>query len=145
MPFAYYRTMFPAPAATVWDRIRDFGDYEWAGTGYHATVEDGRPGDAVGSVRAVETDSGLIRQRLLAHSDRDRTYRYCFVGPPPYPVRDYQATLRVTPAERSDGAFVEWSATFDADGEDAEQSIERFQSSFARWLDSLRVALARSA
>lgn len=144
MPAAYYSTVFAAPATTVWDRIRDFGDYGWAGTGYNATVRDGRPGDAVGSVRQVETDGGLIRQRLLAHSDRDRSYTYSFLGQPPYPVRDYQATLRVTPVVDRDQAFVEWWATFDADVDQAEPAVQRFRSSFAGWLDSLAAALGHN-
>lgn len=145
MPFAYYSTVFGVPAAAVWDRIRDFGDYDWAGTGYDAILEDGRPGDAVGSVRAVSTGGGLIRQRLLAHCDRDRSYTYCFVGDPPHPVRDYQATLRVTPVVDGEGAFIEWWATFEPDADDAAAPADLFQASFARWLGSLRAALAHAA
>lgn len=141
MALAYYSTVLPTTADVVWDRIRDFGSYEWAGTGYHAILEDRRTGDSVGSVRAVQTAGALLRQRLLAHSDRERFYSYCFVGGSPYPVRDYEATLRVTPVVDGDQAFVEWSARFDTDGADADHWTTFFRSSFAGWLDSLRSAL----
>lgn len=141
MARAYYSTVLPHPACKVWERIRDFGRYEWAAPGVHAVVEGGRPGDAVGSLRTVDTSGGVIRQRLLAHSDPERTYSYAFDGECPYPVQDYRATLRVTPVVDGDRAFVEWSATFDAGEEERGRMVGRFESSFAGWLGGLRETL----
>ena len=141
MARAYYSTVLPWSAPQVWGRIRDFGSYGWAAPDLHAVLEEGRPGDAVGSVRVVTTSSGTIRQRLLAHSDPERSYTYCFAGESSYPVQDYQATLRVTPVVDGDRAFVEWWATFDADGERRGRMVEQFQSSFAGWLGCLRDTL----
>lgn len=142
MARAYYSTVLPDRAPEVWARIRDFGRYEWAAPDLHAVIDDGRPGDAVGSVRTVNSSGGVIRQRLLAHSDPERSYTYCFEGECPYPVRDYRATLRVTPVVDGDHAFVEWWAGFDADGEERGRMVEQFQSSFAGWLGALRDVLA---
>jgi hypothetical protein len=141
MPRSYYSTVFEHPAGRVWARIRDFGDYEWAGVGYQARVEDGRPGDAVGCVRAFPRDGTVVRQRLLAHSDVDRSYTYEFCEPCPFPVRDYVATLRVTPVVDGHRAFVEWWATFDCAAEERDRWTAQFNEGFAGWLESLRERL----
>lgn len=139
MPKSYYSTVFEQPAGHLWARIRDFGDYEWAGTAYQARIEDGRAGDAVGSVRAFRRDDGtLVRQRLRAHSDVERSYTYEFCEPGPFPVRDYLATLRVTPVVDGDRAFVEWWATFDCAPEERDRWTAQFTEGFAAWLASLR-------
>jgi hypothetical protein len=41
----------------------------------------------------------------------------------------------------SDRAFVEWWATFDCDTEKHDELTTFFQSSFAKWLESLRQTL----
>ena len=139
MPRSYYSTVFEHPAGRVWARIRDFGDYEWAGTGYQAWMEDGRAGDAVGGVRTFRRDDGtLVGQRLRAHSDVDRSYTYEFCEPSPFPVRDYEATLRVTPVVDGDRAFVEWWATFECAAEERDRWTAQFNEGFAGWLHSLR-------
>src|SRR5262249_2112283 len=53
MPRAYYSTVIDQPASTVWQTIRDFGHYSWAGTGIEAQMEDGKSGDAVGGIRRI--------------------------------------------------------------------------------------------
>ena len=75
-------------------------------------IEDGKSGDAVGGVRTFRFGDAWISERLVAHSDSDRSYTYCFVEPP-FPVTNYKATLRVTPITDSGNAFVEWWTTFD--------------------------------
>lgn len=141
MARAYYSTVLPQTAAEVWDVIRDFGSYEWSAPDLHAVLDEGRSGDAVGTVRTVTMPSGVIRQQPLAHTDPERSYTYCFAGECPYPVQDYRATIRVTPVVDGDRAFVEWWATFDADGEERGRMVERFQAGFRGWLGALREAL----
>jgi hypothetical protein len=143
MATAYYSTVFEHSADEVWSVIRAFDHYAWAGTGIDAEMEDGRPGDAVGGVRRVETGNGTIRQRLVAHSDVERCYTYEFCPPSPFPVRDYRATLRVTPVTDRDGAFVEWRATFDCAPDERDRWVTQFErDGFANWLGSLRRHLA---
>jgi hypothetical protein len=142
MPKAYYSTVLDQPADVVWRTIRSFDDYAWAGTGVDAAMEDGRPGDAVGGIRHVQTPDQPIRQRLLAHSDIERCYTYELCDPVPFPVSDYRATLRVTPVTDRDRAFVEWWATFDCAEDEREKWIEQFaHNGFEKWLASLRAQL----
>lgn len=143
MAKSYYSTVLDVPADQVWARIRAFDDYGWAGAGYEAHMEDGAQGDAVGGVRRIGTGSRPMRQRLLAHSDLDRSYAYTICEPSPYPVRDYQGTLRVTPVVDGGRAFVEWWATFDCADDQRDHWTGYFaHEGFARWLTSLRDELA---
>lgn len=141
MAKSYYSTVFVQSADDVWRAVRSFDEYSWADRELSAVIEEDRSGDAVGGVRRVEANGGTLRQRLLAHSDLDRSYTYEFCDPAPFPVRDYVATLRVTPIVDGDRAFVEWSATFDCAAEDHDRWITQFEESFARWLGSLRARL----
>jgi hypothetical protein len=83
-----------------------------------------------------------IRQRLLAHSDRERFYTYEFCEPR-FPVRNYVATIRVTPIVDGDKAFGEWWVTFDCATEEYDHWTAFFAGSFATWLGSLRRHLKR--
>lgn len=56
MANSYFSTVFEQSASQVWSAIRDFGEYQWAGTEYQARIDGGRPGDAVGSVRIIGDD-----------------------------------------------------------------------------------------
>jgi hypothetical protein len=117
----------------------------WVDGAGTSQIEDGRSGDAVGCVRNVLFDGRHIRQRLLALSDTERAQTYAFAEEGALPVRDYEATLRVTPVVHGDRAFVEWWATFDcAPGERAER-VAFFRDAFAGWLESLRRSLQRQA
>src|SRR5215204_4507930 len=109
MATAYYSTVLEQSANEVWGAIRAFDAYSWADRNLSAVMEEGKAGDAVGGVRRVDTDGRTLRQRLLAHSDRDRSYTYDFCDPAPFPVLNYVATLRVTPIVDGDRAFVDWS------------------------------------
>ena len=117
----------------------DFGNYSWAGVVGETSIEDGKRGAAVGAVRSVRTADRHIRQRLLAHSDVERAYSYEFAGAIPFPVRNYRATLRVTPVVEGGRAFVEWWASFDCAPEELEHWAAYFEKDgFAVWLRSLR-------
>ena len=140
MASAYFSTVFAQSAGRVWSAIRDFGEYQWAGTEYHARIDGGRPGDAVGSVRIIGVNGP--RQRLLAHSDVDRSYTYEFVDPMRFPIRDYVATIRITQIIDGDRAFVEWSATFDCAPDEYDRWTQHFTDNFTGWLESLRAQLA---
>lgn len=139
MAKSYYSTVLDVAADRVWARVRAFDEYAWAGAGYEASMEGGAHGDAVGGVRRIGTGNQPMRQRLLAHSDVDRSYTYAICDPSPYPVRDYQATLRVTRVVDGSRAFVEWWASFDC-AEDQRGHWTAFfaNEGFARWLTSLR-------
>jgi hypothetical protein len=134
MAKSYYSIVLDHPAEMVWAVIRPFDHYAWAGVESDTTIEDGK----AGAVRRVSAGKNILRQRLLAHSDADRSYTYGFCGEPPFPVRDYQATLRVTPVLADNRAFVEWWATFDCAAEERDKWVKHFeQQGFAKWLGAL--------
>ena len=113
MARSYYSTVLNHRADDVWAVIRPFDHYAWAGVRSETVIEDGRRGDQVSAVRRVSVGDKIIRQALLAHSDADRSYTYALLDPPPFPVRDYVATIRVTPVTDGDKSFVEWWTIFD--------------------------------
>jgi len=116
MAKAYASTVIDAPAGEVWARIRDFNGLPvWHG-GMVATseIEEGKAGDQVGGVRSFTlTNDAHLREKLLAHSDADRSYTYDFQKHPFDGVENYLATIRVAPVTDGDKSFVEWWTTFD--------------------------------
>ncbi len=139
MAKAYYSTVLDHSADTVWAVIRPFDHYAWAGVEGETLIEDGKAGDQVGAVRRVAVRNGTIRQALLAHSDIERSYSYAICDPPHLPVRDYIATIRVTPVVETGQSFVEWSATFDCAEAWRSRWVAYFEKDgFAVWLAALR-------
>jgi hypothetical protein len=117
MAVSYASTVIDAPADAVWARIRDFnGLADWhAGLVAASEIEEGKAGDQVGCIRSFTlTDGTHIRERLLAHSDADRSYTYNFEKTP-FDVDNYKATIRVTPVTDGGQAFAEWWTEFDCD------------------------------
>jgi hypothetical protein len=143
MAKSYFSAVLDHSAEAIWAVVRDFGNYEWAGVVAETSIEEGKAGDAVGAVRNVRTAERTLRQRLLAHSDLERSYTYELCEPVPFLVRNYQATLRVTPVVADDRAFVEWWATFDCAPEERNRWTSTFRDDgFARWLGALQRYLA---
>jgi len=143
MARAYYSTVFEQTADQVWAVIRDFNNYTvYVDGGGESHIEEGKAGDADGAIRNVRLGDTTIRQRLLAHSDRDRFQTYAFCDPIPNSPRNYEATLRVTPIVDGDKAFVEWWATFDCPADEYDHWTAFYTNSFAKWLGSLRASLA---
>jgi len=143
MARSYYSTVLNHPAGAVWRVIRPFDHYAWAGVVAETTIEEGKAGDQVAAVRRVTVGNQTIRQTLLAHSDLHRSYTYALCEPSPYPVRDYVATIRVTPVVEDDRAFVEWEAEFDCAAGEIERWTRHFErEGFARWLAALHRFMA---
>jgi hypothetical protein len=135
MARSYYSIVLDHTADEVWAVIRRFDHYAWAGVESRTVIEAGKAGDQVGAIRRVDLGDRVIRQRLLAHSDLDRSYTYALCDPPPYPVRNYTATIRIVPVFASGQAFVEWWASFDCAADDLERWICHFRDEgFAKWL-----------
>jgi ribosome-associated toxin RatA of RatAB toxin-antitoxin module len=73
----YYSTVIDQPADRVWSVIRDFNSYPvWVEGINESHIEDNKAGDAVGAIRNFSSGDTRIRQRLLAHSDLDRSYTF---------------------------------------------------------------------
>jgi len=118
--------------------IRPFDHYAWAGVSGETIIEAGKAGDQVGAVRRFTAGEKMLRQKLLAHSDLERSFTYAFCDPVPFPVRGYTATIRVATVVETHQAFVEWWATFDCAADEHDRWIRHFEDGFATWLTALR-------
>ncbi len=142
MAKSYYSTIFEQPAKQVWARIRDFNDDRWSGEVTRSASENGKSGSTVGTIRVHEFSGKTARSDLQAYSETERFFTYGFVGTPPIPVKNYQATLCVTPVIDGNRAFVEWFATFDCAEVERDHWVKNLTDSFARWLAALRKDLS---
>jgi len=116
MARVFVSSVIPAPAARVWDRVRDFnGLPRWHPRIRDSRIEDALPSDKVGCIRNFNLQNGdNIREQLLGLSDYDMFCTYAILDSP-MPLTDYIATLRLTPVTEGDRTFVEWSAEFSCD------------------------------
>ena len=91
MAEVYVSAVIDAAADTVWRTVRDFnGLPDWHPIVAGSRIEEGRPSDQIGCVRAFQLhDGSSIREQLLALSD------YCLLYTSPSP-RD--ATLSRMPS-----------------------------------------------
>jgi Polyketide cyclase / dehydrase and lipid transport len=114
----YTSSVIEAPADRVWAIIRDFnGLPKWHPLIRDSRVENGAPADKVGCVRNFNLkDGGNIREQLLTLSDFDYSCTYSILESP-LGVRNYIATLKLTPITDGDRTFAEWTAEFDCDAE----------------------------
>ena len=143
MAEAYASSVIEAPAARVWERIRDFNALpDWHPAIAESRIEGGGPSDRVGCVRAFHlTDGGFLRERLLALSDYDFSVTYSILESP-MEVESYVATLKLTPVTDGDRTFAEWSAEFDCPPEREEELVARIAGDvFQGGFDALRRAL----
>ena len=124
MAEAYASSVLGAPAARVWERIRDFNALpDWHPAIAESRIEGGGPADQVGCVRAFRLkDGGFIRERLLALSDFDFSVTYSILESP-MGVENYVATLKLTPVTDGDRTFAEWSAEFDCPPEREDELV----------------------
>lgn len=114
MARVFISTVINAPAAKVWEQVRDFnGLPKWHPRIRDSRIEDGLPSDRVGCIRNFNLQNGdNIREKLLGLSDYDLFCTYAILDSP-MPLTDYVATLRLTPITDGNRCFAEWSAEFD--------------------------------
>jgi len=137
-----YSSVFEQSADQVWAVIRDFNSYPiWVASVSESHIEGGKAGDAVGAIRSFEEYGTRIRQRLLAHSDLDRSYVYESCGTLGA-ITYYQGTARITPIVDGNRAFLEWSVTFDCPAEEQANCVKNLEEAMPRWFKSLRAVFA---
>lgn len=114
MTKVYVSTVIAAPAAAVWQVVRDFnGLAGWTPFVAESRIEQGARADQVGCIRNFTLrDGGRIRERLLALSDYDLSCTYAILESP-MGVENYVAKLSLTPITDGNGTFAEWQAEFD--------------------------------
>jgi hypothetical protein len=112
----YTSSVIDAAPDTVWSVIRDFNGLPvWHPLIADSKIENGLASDKVGCVRAFRMrDGGQLREQLLSLSDYDYECTYSILDSP-MPIRDYIATLKLTPVTDGNRTFAEWSAEFECD------------------------------
>ncbi len=143
MPRVYISSVIDAPAARVWERVRDFNALpRWHPRIRDSRIEQGEPSDRVGCIRDFHLQNGdRIREKLLGLSDYDMFCTYSILESP-MPLTDYIATIRLTPITDGDRTFAEWTAEFECDESEAEGLVngigsDVFQAGFAALQRSL--------
>lgn len=124
MPRVFVSSVIDAPAAKVWERVRDFNALpRWHPRIRESRIENGEPPDKVGCVRDFNLQNGdRIRERLLGLSDYDMFCTYSILESP-MPLTDYVATIRLTPITDGNRTFAEWTAEFECEAEMAEELV----------------------
>jgi uncharacterized protein YndB with AHSA1/START domain len=144
MARVYVSSVIDAPAAKVWERIRDFNALpRWHPRIRDSRIENGEPADRVGCVRDFHLQNGdRIRERLLGLSDFDMFCTYAILESP-MPITDYIATLRLTPITDGDRTFAEWTAEFDCAADAAAELVNGIgQNVFQAGFDALKRQMA---
>ena len=130
-----------AQAGTVWALIGGFN----ALPNWHPAVLSSEISNVDGATSRHLVIVGRIRltERLLAHDDTARTYRYT-IAEGPLPVEGYVST--VTVADHGDGtATVRWSAVFEPAGAPADVAVEAIEGIYDSGLNSLADRFGRVA
>ncbi|WPE23913.1 SRPBCC family protein [Shinella zoogloeoides] len=124
MARVFVSSVIDAPAAKVWERVRDFnGLPRWHPRIRDNRIENGEPSDRIGCVRDFHLQNGdRIREKLLGLSDYDMFCTYAILESP-MPLTNYVANLRLTPVTDGERTFAEWTAEFDCEPEVAEDLV----------------------
>lgn len=142
MPKVYRSMILDVPAARAWAAIRDFNNLpSWHPLVEESVIESGMSAPEVGCIRRlVLGDGAVVRETLLDLDDVACSYRYDFVESP-FPVRRYDATLRVTPVTDGDRAFVEWFSWFESEADQESAMSETFAGIYEAGFESLKQRL----
>ncbi len=144
MPRIFVSSVIDAPAAKVWEKVRDFNAMpRWHPRIRESRIENGEPSDKVGCVRDFRLQNGdRLREKLLGLSDYDMFFTYSILESP-MPLTDYLATMRLTPISDGDRTFAEWTAEFECAPEAAADLIDGIGNNvFQAGFDALKRQLA---
>jgi uncharacterized protein YndB with AHSA1/START domain len=144
MPRVYASSVIDAPAAKVWEKVRDFNALpRWHPRIRESRIENGEPSDKVGCVRDFRLQNGdRLREKLLGLSDYDMFCTYAILESP-MPLTNYMATLRLTPISDGNRTFIEWTAEFDCAAEAAADLVDGIGGNvFQAGFDALKRQMA---
>ena len=129
--------------ASAFLHIPASADKVWALTGGFLSLNDWLPfiktsePQEGGRVRHLTTEDGAeISERLETYDNKARTYSYS-IEKGPFPISSYLATLTVN-EDGADGALVEWSGVFTADGVSDGEVEELFKGIYEGGLEALK-------
>lgn len=137
----YNSCVVNAPADRVWSALRNFHDLSWASGVVQKVERIGEAGgDQIGARRVL---NGVFHETLLALNDADRELKYSIDdGPGPVSkdsVSGYRGRVRVMPVTDLNGAFVEWSSSW----EDSSGGVREFcDPIYKAFLDALKTHFA---
>ena len=140
MARVYVSSVIDAPAAKVWEKVRDFNALpRWHPRIRESRIENGEPSDKIGCVRDFRLQNGdHLREKLLGLSDYDMFVTYSILESP-MPLTDYMATLRLTPISDGNRTFIEWTAEFDCAAEAAPGLVDGIANNvFQAGFDALK-------
>lgn len=114
-------TVIDAPPDRVWRLLRDFNGHQaWHPAIVASRIEADEPADTVGAVRSFSlADGSMLREQLIALSDRDRELTYCLLEAP-FPLIDYVASMRLRTVTEGDRTLIVWESRFRPPPERAE-------------------------
>ncbi|WP_410982612.1 SRPBCC family protein [Bacillus cereus] len=93
-----------------------------------------------GRVRHLDNPDGeAIVERLEAFNDKERYYTYSIMNAP-FPVTDYQSTIRVKEGTDGKTSLVEWNGSFTPVGVSDEEAINLFHGIYKDGLEALQQA-----
>lgn len=128
----------PAPVEEVWAEIREFDEIDgWHPGISNCTTEGDRGATEIGAVRNFEAGGRTLREKLIAHSDVDRYYRYTIVEGGGA-KEDYLSELRAIPVTESDETLVLWAGEFDAPAADMEDALSGLRAVYTGGIENLR-------
>ena len=141
MAHIYVSSVIQAPVDEVWAIARDFTGHWHSSVIFNSSIEDGRPSDQVGCVRAFElSDGGALRELLVGLSDERHEFCYRILESP-LPVSDYVATVRFAPITMAGATFGEWSVDFRVAPEDEESTVNTVRGVFENGFNDIAALL----
>ena len=146
MAWVLVSSVIDAPIEQVWAAVRRFDAVaELLPFVESSPIEEHREPTAVGAIRVVtQTDGGVFREVLVAHSDAERFYSYTFVGSP-IPVRAHRTTLRLRRVTDGNRTLGEWSSRFEIAPDREAELVGLMETNFLAGLRALDSRLGRSA
>jgi len=128
-----------APAAKVWELLRDFGGIaKWSGPMVQSIAVEG---SGIGAVRRIGLPGGMsIAERLERFDDAGRSLSYAIVEKSPIPVRNYLSTVTVIESGPR-ACRIDWSSSFEPDGASEEQAQAMIRGVYTNGIAGIRKAL----
>ena len=136
----FVSSVIGAPPSKVWNLVRDFnGLPDWHPLIARSMIEGGRPSDAIGCIRNFYLqDATNIREQLLMLSDFDYQFSYSIVEAG-LDLRNYVASLKLTPVTDGNLTFGEWTAEFETEaGKEVEMANLVSHNVFQAGFDAIK-------
>ena len=122
----------PAAPDAVWALVGDFGGFVTA-LGGQVEVD----GDGIGTRRTIKRGSRSIVERLDALDADTKSITYSILEAGPLPVRNYQATMKLTPSG-TDATTLTWFSDFEPDGVSEDEAITAVRGVYDGGIAGLR-------